>query len=58
VCGVRRRSGSCDTTVKKWNLATSQCELTMSKGRTGAINDLCFIDGLKGTGTAHVARAR
>lgn len=40
-------SGSCDTTVKKWNLESAQCELTMTKGRTGAINDLCFIDGLK-----------
>jgi hypothetical protein len=34
--------------VKKWNLESAQCELTMTKGRTGAINDLCFIDGLKG----------
>ena len=38
-------SGSCDTKIKKWNLANGNCELTLSTGRGGTVTSFCFVDG-------------
>jgi WD40 repeat protein len=42
-------SGSCDTTVNKWDLETSNCTVSMAKGRVGTVNDLCLFEASNGS---------